>query len=347
MKISNEYVEVKFGNKKLTLKNLILDEYLSILARTQYDKEEAVKYGFGAKYFKRCYLKFDEPIEDISSSMTLSEADFDIYFDGTTITVSNNINSTSILYKFTSEYGYYDINQGKYIYDFFSEIGGKKITAIGFSTRQDIINTDSKILAILDTSNYSLNVPIDSPLIISRKDNSTTDAVFNSKDVDFPLHLSSIGLRQIRLFGDQALHSSEYGLIYSVGLGSSAGVMQEEYIVGEDVDIKQIDDYSFKFVLQKATENTYYPNNGIYLSSSKYPTRYNVIKEIYPQNEIMPTSGKYPMQSTYKYIIIKYKCYYVDTNKQIVYSGKEYTMSIYSEKKGLFDVITKIERDDK
>lgn len=347
MKISNEYVEVKCGKEKVTFRNLILDEYLSILIKTQYDNNEAISYGFGSKYFKRCYLKFDTPLENISPNMSLSDEDFDIYFDGVTITSSNNINNASVLYKFTSEYGYYDIKQDKYIYDYFSEIGGKKITAIGFSTRDDIIQTTNKILAILDTSNYNLTVPIDSPLIISRKDNSVTDAIFNSKDVEFPLHLSPLGLRQIRLFGSQALYSSEYGIIYSVGLGSSAGVMQEEYIVGEDIDIKQIDNFSFKFVLQKATENTYYPNNGIYLSSSKYPTRYNVIKEIYPQNEIMPTSGKYPMQSTYKYIIIKYKCYYVDTNKQMVYSDKEYTMSIYSEKKGLFDVITKIERDGK
>lgn len=339
MKISNEYVKINTGNREVTLNNLILDLYISVFVRCQFDLFSAQYYGTGNKYMYKCYIKLDTPLEqEIKPDMFIYENSFDIYLQSPTISQVGNANAVSVLYGFSNKYGYFDEKQGSWINDYHN-LGEHKITAIAFG------NNSGDIFAILDTTNYDLDIPKDSVLSISRKDNFSTDATI--KGADFPLHLAPLGIRSIKEIQDTNIFIYEYGLIYSVGLGVTSGIMQEEYIVGEDVEIKQIDDFSFKFILQKSTDNTYYPYVSYQPTSSKFPTRYNVAKEIYPNSLLYTSTNKYPLQSTYKYIIMKYKGYYVDEKGQIIYTGKEYTMSIYSEKKGLFDVITKIERNDK
>lgn len=339
MKISNEFVKVKTKDREVTFKNLILNNYLSLFASCQYNETSAQYYGTGNKHMSRCYLKLDTPLEqEISPDMFIYEDSFDIYLHEPSIAQSGNASNVSILYGFTDEYGYYDINKGGFVYDF-HELGEHKITAIAFGN--DITN----IFAILDTTTYDLTIPADAVLNISRQDNFSTDAILSGSD--FPLHLAPIGIRNVGLFGTQALYYYQYGLLYSVGLSGTSNIMQEEYVVGEDIEVIPVDDYSFSFALIKSTENTKYPQTTTQPSSSEFPVRFNVLMERHPLTTTYPDSNGYPMQSDYKYVIMKYRVYYIHpTLGTFVWTGQEYTMSIYTEVKGLFEVVTKIERGD-
>lgn len=338
MKIKNEFVKLKTKNREITLKNLILNNYLSIFAKCQYNEFSAQYYGSGNKHMSRCFLKLDTPLEqEIKPDMFIYENSFDIFLEQPSITQNGNANNVSILYGFSNKYGYYDIEKGTWVHDY-KLLGERKITAIAFGNTSDIF-------AILDTSSYDLKIPEDSLLNVSRKDNFSTDALLNG--ADFPLHLAPIGIREVKLFGDQAMYVYEYGILYSVGLSGAPNIMQEEYILGEDVEIVPVDDYSFKFALIKSTENTKYPQSSYQPSSTKYPVRFNTLLEKHPETSYYPSSNKYPLQSDYKYIILKFRRYYIHgTLGTFVWTGKEYTMSIYTEKKGLFEVITRIERGD-
>lgn len=339
MKIKNEFVKIKTNKNEITLKNLILDKYLSIFSKCEYDEETAKQYGVGNKHLARCYVKLDVPLnKEIKHDMELVKSDFDIYLEEPVITQIGNENIVSILYGYTNEYGYYDIKEDIYVFNF-QQLGEHKITAIAFG------NANDDMLAILDTSTYDLSIPAESIINISRKDNFSTDAILSG--ADFPLHLAPIGIKETKLFGDQAMFAYEYGLLYSVGLSGTPGVMQEEYVVGEDIEVVPIDDYSFKFALIKSTENTKYPQLTTQPSLSKFPVRFNTIAEKQPLATFFPNSTKYPMQPDYKYIIMKFKTYYIHrTLDSIVWTGEEYTLSIYTETKGLFEVVTKIERGD-
>lgn len=338
MKIKNEFVKVKVNNRNVTLKNLILNNYLSIFSKCQYDEFSAQYYGSGNKHMSRCFLKLDTPLgQEVRPDMFIYEDSFDIFLEDPSITQTGSSNNVSILYGFNDEAGYYDISKGTWIYDF-HDLGEHKITAIAFG------NT-SNIFAILDTSNYDLKIPANSLLSISRKDNFSTDAVLNG--AEFPLHLAPVGIREKKLFGNQFMYAYEYGILYSVGLSGTRNIMQEEYVLGEDIEIVPIDEYSFKFALIKSTENTKYPQSSYQPSATKYPVRFNTLLEKHPEISYYPSSNKYPMQSDYKYIILKFRRYYIHgTLGTFVWTGKEYTMSIYTEKKGLFEVITRIERGD-
>lgn len=341
MKIRNEFVKIKTKEREFTFKNLILDNYLSVLMRCEFDELTCQYYGNGNRSMSRCYLKLDTPLEkEIAKDMYVFEQDFDIYLNYPTINQSGTPNAVSILYSFDDQFGYYDIENGSWQIDF-HQLGNRKITAIAFGN-------DTEVFAILDTSNYNLFVPADSYLSVSRRDNISTDALFNTKDnLDYPLHLAPIGIRDKGLFGDQALYYYEYGILYSVGLSGTAGILQEEYVLGEDAYVIQIDDFSFKFALEKSTERTKYPEVTIHPSSTRFPVRFNAFDEKHPSTIIFPGNNKYPMQSDYKYVVMKFRTYYIHpTLGTFVWTGKEYTMSIYTETKGLFEVITKLERGD-
>lgn len=338
MKIRNEFVKVKTKNREVTLKNLILDSYLSVFARCEFDELTCQYYGIGNRHMSRCYLKLDTPLEkEIKTDMFVFESDFDIFLNEPTISQSGSANNVSILYGFNDEFGYYDILKGEWVHDF-HELGSMKITAIAFGNESDVF-------AILDTSDYDLNVPSDSFLSISRRDNFSTDAILIGED--FPLHLAPIGIRNKGLFGDQVLYYYEYGILYSVGLSGTAGILQEEYVVGEDLYVIQNADNSFKFALIKSTERTKYPQATTQPSSTRHPVRFNTFAEKHPLVSIYPGNSRYPMQSDYKYVVMKFKTYYIHpTLGTFVWTGREYTMSIYTEIKGLFEVVTKIERGD-
>lgn len=335
MKISNEYVRVQNGEQTITLKNLILDKYLELFIRTQqtedYDERYSDDYN---KIFTHCYIKFDEKIERINPSLEISKEQFDISISRINYDKTYNQNGIDIVYNFgtRNKSGIYVINQQKYIENL-DEYNGRKITAIGFGNRN--------IYAILDTSNYSLIIQSGNTLNIFRKDKFVSDSICDS----VPYHLSPDGQGWIA-YDDGQYQTNYYAKLYSIGLGTQIGRMNNEKIIGKDIDMIKIDSKSFGFNLRKGSNKVEYPNSNMFCSSNKYPLPLYVFKELFPTSSLYLGSGKYPLLGDYKYVIYKYRMYYINRGGQMVELDQYYTMSCPINAEGYFQIITKIERND-
>ena len=311
MIVKNEYIKIK-TNKEYTLKNYIYDSYLSKISRYQYDKTEL------SIRFTACYLKIETPLADITNA---TYEDFDVSID-LNVYGKGNKNTAECIYTLKPNSMYY-INEGEY--------QGKKITAIGFG----IYEEDNTIYACVDTSNYSIY--FDTNVSIERKDKFTTDAY---ADIDYPENLSPVNSKTatyISQHGSEILSASTN--LYSIGLGTRRGEMQEEYIIGEDIDVDVIDNFSFGFKLRKGLEPNKYPTPTTY-AGSLYPLPIKVTREIHPSVNLY-AGNKVPLLSDYKYIIYKYE--YYDEYQDY---GEYFTVSLPNDTKGLFEIVTKIERSD-
>jgi hypothetical protein len=120
--------------------------------------------------------------------------------------------------------------------------------------------------------------------------------------------------------------------------------MEEEYIIGKDVKIIEEDDFTFNFVLSKATDEGIYPNVNGYPSIKSYPLTFKIKTNKYPTEMTWCSNNLYPMISDFKYIIIKYVFYYINRGGNIIDLDKYYTMSFYTNKEGILIIKNKIER---
>lgn len=77
MKIKNDVVSLKIGDKQYDFNNLIFDEYLKRFVKSQLEKTEInnLKYSKKLEY---CLLKFDTPLKDVSNSSIIYNQEFDI-----------------------------------------------------------------------------------------------------------------------------------------------------------------------------------------------------------------------------------------------------------------------------
>lgn len=320
MKIKNELVSLKIGNKNYEFKNLILDEYLKRFVSTQLDVTSRFKVSssIGLDYV---FLKFDTPFENLSSDSVLLPENFDIVFADGPKSVITDISENTI----TTKYVY--ATNGN-IYDYkkmhggdlpFSDYYGKKIVAIGFAPWWGRKN---KIGAVLDTSNYNIYMQEGQKIEIARKDTIFSDTLFwsNDKRVKGPVHLCPqggvpllyqdpyAGLKEEekKLYGAlEAQHTK--GALYSVGLSSYSDYIDKEYIIGKDVQVIQ---------------------NGAELIIKSINNSYNFEKELYPNSSIFPSSSLYPAKSNYKYVIFKYKVYQ-DLVKIVSHTADESTSGEY------------------
>lgn len=305
MKIKNELVSLKIGNKKYDFKNLILDEYLKRFIYNQIDttSRNILK---NQNLLRILLLKFDTPFENLSEKSILYPTDFDISFVGKSCkAIDTNVSENLITIKYT--YATDD-----YIYDYNKKKGGdlplsdyynKKIVAIGFATNWVHFTQNNKICAVLDTSNYNIYLQANQKLECTRKDTISTDALFwsNDKRIKGPVHLCPTG-------GEPLLYQDPYpgfreedkkifnarsalktkGVLYSIGLSSYIDYIDKEFVIGKDV-----------IAVQNETE----------LSIQSINNDYNFEKELHPHNSIYPSSNLYPIKSNYKYVILKYKVY--------------------------------------
>ena len=118
-------------------------------------------------------------------------------------------------------------------------------------------------------------------------------------------------------------------------------MLEEELIVGRDIEtsINETADSptSFSIELEKGVDYVNYPLSTIYPLDSIYPMPNAIFTSInYPLDNIYPMSDSYPTRSDYKYVIFKYK----------TSEGTYYTVSFYTEKKGVFTVKTYYERSE-
>lgn len=325
MIVKNEYVQIKTEDRNVKITNMILNKYLALFSKGQYTIDSVLNYD---KLLSYCYIKIDEPIGEITPDKEFTSDDFNFHLSASSrieSSVEFNSNGCEITYQY--------INKNL---DDLSKFKDRKITALGFGNSQGIF-------AVIDTLNYELNFDDSSLFTIFRKDKFISDAVCSDK----AYHLSPIGAGTIDYEINGITYSSNvYSVLYSIGLGVVAGGMNQEFIVGKDVDINVIDDYSFSFNFKRGSSPTVYPRVSSYPSSSKYPVQdyVNVLK--FPTQNSYPSYKSYPMRSDDRYIIYKFRNYYINRGDQIVYLDSYYTMSISTSARGLFEFATKIKRGD-
>lgn len=312
MNIKNEYVKI-IGSKEYTFRNYIYDNYLEYIKISQYDVRAVMPR------FYSCALKFDDPFDDI---LNKEVSDFDIIFTSTAYFENSTKNKVEVKNNYTPNWGIidnvFDAKTWEHIDDL-SDYYGKKITAIGFTYTDTIDDYEEKIGSCLNASNYSIY--FEENMIFQRKDTITTDMIPTN---DYPEHI-------IPDFGKAIKIDDEwyfcYVNLYSIGFGSELGVMDEEYVIGEDINLINIDNTSFGFSLN----NTY---------SQRH-------KEIYPQTKLYSGNSKMPLLPNRKYIIYKYRYYYYDYHNDDYYFINEYyTTNLLNDTKGEFEIITRFERSE-
>lgn len=337
MIVKNEYVKVKSGKKEYTLRNYIYDKYLKLFSDYQkapYEMRGEITETNNTK-LECCCIKLDTELEDYTNA---SDSDFDIFIPLKNYELSGNESGTSTIYEYSSLM----INYANPID--LTEYDGKKITAIGFCgiTRWRDVHPVYELYACLDTSYYSIYVNAEQGIEISRKDTIQSNAVCDG--YDYPLHLSPI----LERYSEQ--DDEHYGLIgriravlYSVGFGNMRGKMAQEWIIGEEAIINEIDDFSYGVAMKNPTSVPIYPANNMYPSSGLYPIQPEYKESIYPQENRYTSQNMYPMKAGYNYIIFKYRLYY-NILDEITYLDEYYTMSYAYTPKGIFIATNKIER---
>lgn len=330
MIIRNKYIKIKDG-KEITLHNYIYDKYLELVAKAQYDKSVT---DFS---MTTCYLKFDTSFDDI---LDKTPSDFDMAFGWSNRNIISAENSIEVNYTYTPrENSAYIPSTSEIIADF-SDYIGKKIMAIGFSTRT---NQDYEIVACVDTSNYSAY--FQENISFQRKDIFSSDTTV--KD-GYPINLTPFSEKIIvKSTGHGDISYTCYPVLYSIGLGIRRGEMEEEYIIGQDVDVIIESNTSFGFNLRKGLESNKYPSQGLYAGSNLYPLPLKVSKELHPHRRLYTGSGIVPLLSDYKYIMYKYRYYYWDDYAyDYKYIDEYFITNLPNDTKGLFEIVTKIERSD-
>ncbi len=332
MKIKNEYVKIKTNNE-IVLHNYIYDKYLELFSQSQYETDEFKLFNLNdRKKLSSCFIKFDEQIEDIKQA---SIEDFDIIIHCNQTETNGNNQSVNAIYNYSTLFGIIDILNKEIHYDL-NRYAGKKITALGFGS-----NTYSEIMACLDVFNYNVYVIKDEELNISRKDIFSSDAI--CRGYDYPIHLTPVF--PLHRFQEGYNYTAPiWARLYSVGLGQTIGNISEEYLIGKEIQVRKESNTSFGFNLRKGADTSIFPKEDLYCGNNIFPQPFYVPIEIYPQENKYCQDNIYPGRSNYKYIIYKYRLCSMNRGSVIEDLDEYYTMSYKTHVKGLFKIITKMER---
>ena len=342
MKIKNDLVRIKIGNKKYDFNNLILDAYLKMFVNAQFKDTTGMWLDRNLRY---CLLKFDTPLENLQGDTDLHNQDFDICLLSGCI--SNQILSKE---QIVVQYNY-ETTENATIWDYakdtsegikISDYYGKKVTAIAFNSWWvPDTNTNIKypVCAVLDTTNYNIYLQENQDLSITRRDIITTDALFyiNTNKYTGPIHFAPIELTEYRgeyidSFEDPEVTAHTYTIkafLYSIGLSSFPDYIDKEFIIGEDIEAEA----NGNEINIQGIEN-YLKNNS----------------SLFCNENIYPSSNLYPVETDYKYVIFKYKIwdklpnssYYDDP---YVETGYYYYQAVPLDKFGKMNLKIKYGRD--
>lgn len=312
MYIENKNIVVKTKNKNFELHNEIFNNYLSKLALRQISDSP-----FEDLRMSKVYIKFEETINIKEKSIS----DYDVSLNGIcSITVTNQIATVQYNYS-SSEILSYDNNLANYT--------NKQITALAFGSTFEIF-------AAVDISSFNIFLDNISIFNITRTDMLSLDGISD----DIPYHICPHYEENYISIG---------GKLYSVGLGSSKGLIEEEYILNDD-DIEIVEETenepaSFFVSVEKGVDDTQFPINILYPQDNIYPMPFAVLSPIlFPNIDVYPDNNVYPSKSDFKYVIFKYQVY--STLEGAL--NRFYTVSFYTEKKGQFKIKThyKEEKND-
>lgn len=335
MKIKNDLVSLKIGDKQYDFNNLILDEYLKRFANAQLDLEHLENFGY-SRLLSCCLIKFDTPIKNIQGDLEIENQGFDICFFR-----SNNKQNVSeqqiiIQYEYNTD-AILDYAKNSTID--ISNYYGKKITAIGFNSYH---TTGLKICAIMDVSNYNIYLQKNQDIAITRRDIITTDAMFYSNNINKvpgPVHLCPDGVPQIihqpNIYNQDktawsSFNNKGYGILYSIGLSSYPDYIDKEFIIEQDIQVE---------------------NKGIELNINGLENYLTNDSPLFCGENIYASTNLYPVKTNYKYIIFKYKAWqkvhsgsYGDLISEPTDTGYYYYQAIPIEKFGKSDLKIKYER---
>lgn len=306
MKIKNDCIEIKIGNKKYEFKNLILNTYLQKFVHSQLTPtEDNVRLR---RNLRTIGIKFDEPIKnvDVNSKISINESDVVTYIASLFQTVEGLEKDIHINYRYNLPYNvagnsqYYNVKEGKTLYSL-EDYKGKKIVQIFFASYWTSLANPLYIDAILDVSNFDMYVQENQDIYITRKDTISTDALFYTNDnklIKYPEYLSPIKVLDIFNQGEISYEYEKdsyiykeadkaYSQLYSIGFSNSIDKIEKEFINGKDFTAVE-EDNKLKII---NIENKY-------LGSL-----------IYPNINIFPSLNLYPLQEKFKYIVYKYKLF--------------------------------------
>lgn len=347
MKIKNDLVRIKIGNKKYDFNNLILDTYLNKFVIAQLDEISSTSILKDRK-LRYCLLKFDTSFENLQGDTDLHNQDFDICL---MVECKHNqsISEKQVIVQYD-----YEINQDSTIWDYakntsneikINDYCGKKITAIGFNVIwANDANSSTKypVCSVLDTSNYNIYLQENQDLSITRRDIITTEAIFscgNKQKVPGPVHLAPYGVPQLinqpNIYSSSGTNWRSFNdpgdsILYSVGLSSSVDYIDKEFVIGEDIEIET----NGNELIIKGIENYLQTGSSLFCSENIYPN-----------------SNLYPTKENYKYVIFKYKIWqtvhsgtYENVTSTYTDTGYYYYQAISIDKFGKMNLKIKYER---
>lgn len=275
MKIRNEEVSIKIGNKEHKFTNLILNGYLDLFADSFLD--------FKNKDLTYCLVNFTHSNVGINENST--SMNYDLVLETYLEDEIEILTDRSITNKY-----YYDkeVSGGKN----WSEFASRQIQDIGFA----MYNSTTKkyiIYAYLNVANYNIIVQGNQPIIISRTDKIESDMSLWVSDATIkgPIHLTKRGIVK---YMDNDYFTSK-SVLYSIGFGVLPYAINKEYLA-EDLTIQK----SGTGVLEvQNTLETYYKksnkfSNDLYMSDNlilqepSYPFliyKFKIYEETYPNPE--------------------------------------------------------------
>lgn len=327
MKVKNEYIIIKNGNKQIKLQNLILNKYLDLITENQ----TLNSIQRNNLEMESCYLKFDEPLEFDGNSTVTSDS-FDITFAYEDMNINSSNKQIEVNYLYTSipkRFKIFDISNGGYIYSLEDYIG-RKITAIGFGLSY-FGDEAIELYACVDTRNYNLYIEdVNKLFSISRRDIFSTDANFYcpSKLVDSPIHLFS----KMPFLASR----SDYGYFavpVSIGLGLTYQTISEEHSIlpySEHIEVgtrllKILDELNVTY-----SDNGLYPSSDLSPSENLWPAR-KITEGIFPSLNVYPGETVYPLEVPYQYVQIKYEIFKITVTNTVATkedTGQYYLISI-------------------
>lgn len=248
MKVCNEYVKIRTGNKEKVLRNLILNNYLNLFAQSFAE--------FKNKTLNACLINFTNTNE-ITENSTEMKYDMVIFAEDKDIIRKYSQMEISTEYHYRNDIREIEI----YKADDYSNWIGYTIQDIGFA-HYDFGTGEYTLYAWIDVSMHNIMLQENQPLTISRKDKVTTDFLFYSKNskIVCPYHLTVDGYIQY-LDQEKKLY---YPKLYSIGFGEFPYYLQKEYKV-EELDIVQNEN---KVQINNIKGN--YKSNTLYFSPNIY-----------------------------------------------------------------------------
>lgn len=308
MKVSNEFVRIRTGNKEKIFRNLILNNYLKLYADSFLE--------FKDKTLNACLINFthDNNITEDSTSMGY---DLPIIADSRDIFQKNSPTQITTEYYYRRQISGEDI----YISNNYKQWFGSTIKDIGFA-HYDYGTQKYKLYAYLNVSAYNVVLQENQPLAVVRQDKVTSDYDFwsNSPRVNAPFHLSTDGFKDI--VGFEATYY--YPKLYSIGFGELPYSLQKEYKV-EELDIIQ--------------NNNVITINGVqgnYLSDT-----------LYMSSDILMSDDLLMREATWRYLAYVFHLWKRENPESDNYidSGLNYVQYLDLRQHGKLDLSIKYERN--